>query len=225
MDKIRTLVIRYENRLAQREIPLFRGAVINTMGDSADRLYHNHNGDSVVYNYPLIQYKRIGQCAAIVAVDAGVDVMGQFLSSDISRLHIGEREENFKIADVRADRCLVQIWNGDFEYHLHKWLPFNSDNYAEYKTIDCLSDKISFMEKILVGNILSFAKSLGIIFSSEISCKLLSIDRQCLYLYKGVKMMAFDITFKSNVTLPEFIGLGKGVSLGFGTVNRVKSEK
>ena len=33
-------------------------------------------------------------------------------------------------------------------------------------------------------------------------------------------MMAFDIEFMSNVTVPDFIGLGKGVSLGFGTICR-----
>lgn len=31
-------------------------------------------------------------------------------------------------------------------------------------------------------------------------------------------MLGFDIQFRTNVRLPEFIGLGKGVSLGFGTI-------
>ena len=30
--------------------------------------------------------------------------------------------------------------------------------------------------------------------------------------------MSFDVEFKANVSLPDYIGLGKGVSLGFGTV-------
>jgi hypothetical protein len=32
--------------------------------------------------------------------------------------------------------------------------------------------------------------------------------------------MSFDAEFKTNVSLPDYIGLGKGVSLGMGTVVR-----
>lgn len=34
-------------------------------------------------------------------------------------------------------------------------------------------------------------------------------------------MMGFDIRFKSNVSLPDYIGLGKGVSIGFGMIKRL----
>jgi hypothetical protein len=220
MDKTRVLVARYENTLKQNEIPLFRGAVINAMEGTANVLYHNHSGDSLVYHYPMIQYKRIAKCAAIVAVESGADALGQFLSSGVSHLHIGEREEDFKIADINANNYLIQVWDGEFDYRLNKWLPFNSENFAEYKAMDSLTDKVALMEKILTGNILSFAKGLGITLTSNVSCRISSIAGQRLSIYKGVKMMSFDIVFKTNVSLPNYIGLGKGVSLGFGTIYR-----
>ena len=33
--------------------------------------------------------------------------------------------------------------------------------------------------------------------------------------------MAFDIEFKVNLTLPQYIGLGKSVSVGFGTLTKI----
>jgi hypothetical protein len=224
MQKTRVLTIRYDNKLSQKEIPLFRGAVIDTMDGTANILYHNHNGDALVYHYPLVQYKRINQCAAIVAIDAGADALGQFLSSGVTHLHIGEREDEFKVADIKASNCLVQVWDGEFEYHLRKWLPFNSENYLEYKSIEELSSKVQFMEKILVGNILSFAKGVGVSLESNVTCKIKSMDNPRLVIYKGVKMMSFDIVFKTNVTIPNFIGIGKGVSLGFGMVTKINNE-
>ncbi len=225
MNKTRVLLIRYGNMLSVSEIPLFRGAVIASMEGAADGLYHNHGDDSVVYRYPMIQYKRIAQCAAIVAVDSGADIIGQFLSSGNTRLRIGDREEDFFISDVRANSCLVQVWDGDFEYHLKKWLPFNSKNFAEYKSLDSLADKVNFLEHILIGNILSFAKGIGVTLTSDIVCRISSIGSTKILMYKGVKMMAFDLEFRSNVTLPDFVGIGKGVSLGFGTVNRVHRDE
>ncbi len=225
MKKTRVLLIRYGNRLSVSEIPLFRGAVIASMEGAADGLYHNHGDDSVVYRYPMIQYKRIGQCAAIVAVDSGADIIGQFLSSGNTALRLGDREEEFFISDVRANSCLVQVWDGDFEYHLRKWLPFNSKNFAEYKSLGSLTDKVDLLEHILIGNILSFAKGVGVTLTSDIVCRISSIGSTKILMYKGVKMMAFDLEFRSNVTLPDFVGIGKGVSLGFGTVNRARREE
>ncbi len=225
MDKTRVLVIRYANKLSQSEIPLFRGAVIGAMEGNADILYHNHLGDSVLYHYPMIQYKRIGQCAAIVAVDSGADIIGQFLSSGATRLRIGIREENFVISDIKANNCLVQVWDGQFEYHLRKWLPFNSKNFVEYKCLTSLLEKIEFLEHILVGNILSFAKGVGINLDSNVVGKIVSVDDHKLMAYKGVKMMSYDLRIRSNVTIPDFVGIGKGVSLGFGTISRCYQEK
>ena len=36
--------------------------------------------------------------------------------------------------------------------------------------------------------------------------------------------MAFDAVFKSNLSLPDYMGIGKHVSLGFGTVVRIYNE-
>lgn len=220
MEKTRVIVVKYDQKISLSEIPLFRGAVINAMGGEADILYHNHNGDALVYHYPLIQYKRIGQCASIVAVDSGVDVIGQFLSSGVTKLKLGAREDLFSVVSVKATTCLVQVWNGEFKYMLRKWLPLNSQNFAAYIKIVNLSDRIAFLERILAANILSFAKGVGITVSLEIIVKVTSINKQQLLTYKGVKMMSFDIEFVSNVTVPDFVGLGKGVSLGFGMICR-----
>ena len=37
---------------------------------------------------------------------------------------------------------------------------------------------------------------------------------------KGVKMLAFDVEFKTNLSIPDYMGIGKHVSLGYGTVVR-----
>lgn len=37
-------------------------------------------------------------------------------------------------------------------------------------------------------------------------------------------MTSFNLLFKSNVSLPDNIGLGKGVSLGNGTIHMIKTK-
>lgn len=42
---------------------------------------------------------------------------------------------------------------------------------------------------------------------------------------KGNKFIGFMGNFKVNFELPDYIGLGKGVSRGFGTVRRIMQER
>ena len=37
--------------------------------------------------------------------------------------------------------------------------------------------------------------------------------------------MAFDVEFKTNMSIPEFIGLGKNASLGYGIVTIIRDKK
>ena len=78
---VRTLVITFDTPIRHQEIPLFRGSILKSLGNQADILCHNHTGEgSLRYSYPLIQYKQIRGKAALVCVEEGVDIIGQFLT-------------------------------------------------------------------------------------------------------------------------------------------------
>lgn len=225
MKKIRTLLIKSDTRLSVSELPLFRGAVINSLEDDCS-LYHNHGaGDGVLYRYPLIQYKRINQRGAILGIEQGTEVLGGALSKSGSTFKIGERVVEFDITDISARQYLIQVWDEQFEYQIRKWLPFNAENYRAYSAADGLSDRIHLLESILTGNLLSFAKGVGETISSTIVCTITMLESPVLYTYKEVRMMGFDAVFKTNISLPDYIGLGKGVSLGFGTIKQKCHEQ
>ena len=222
---IQIFLVRFKNEISFHEIPLFRGAIINLLGQDGEILYHNHaNETSFRYSYPLIQYKRIHKKAAIFCIGEGVEAIGQLLSSQDFSLTIGERQLLLEIEAVYPKRYLIQTWDSTFRYRIRHWLPLNSDNYHKYINLDDITSKIIFLEKILIGNLLSFAKGLDLYIEKEIICKLLSLNDPHLIKAKGVKMMAFDAEFKTNLSLPDYMGLGKHASIGFGTVVRVYNE-
>ena len=87
-----------------------------------------------------------------------------------------------------------------------------------------MNERLAFLERILTGNILSFAKGIGIHFEQQITCSISEILRTDIIEYKNIKMTSFNLLFKSNVSLPDNIGLGKGVSLGNGTIHMIKTK-
>lgn len=223
-NRLQILMVFFTNEMSQEEFPLFRGAVIHAM-ENANVLFHNHLGDDEFrYRYPLIQYKRIRKKAAIVCVGEGTEVIGEFFSSANFKFQIGPRLVDMEIDHVDARQTLVQVWDTEFQYTLRKWLPLSSENYKAYQSLDGIVEQCSFLQKILIGNILSFCKGINLTVEQEIKCVITHLMNPRTYIYKGVKMMGFDVEFKTNFSLPDYIGLGKGVSLGFGTVVR-KHEK
>lgn len=225
LGKVPVLIIRFGNTLSQEEIPYFRGAIINAVGKDDSLLFHNHEGEKVRYAYPLIQYKRIGGKAAIVCVGGGTEEIGKFFAACAMEVQFGKRPVKLEVESVKADKTLVQVWDDMFTYRIHKWLPLNQEHYEVFQEKESLAEKYAFLESILTGNILSFGKGVGVTFDKQIVCKITEMLDQRLLTYKGVKMMSFDVEFKSNVSLPDFVGLGKGVSLGMGTVKRMKSKE
>ena len=221
---LKVLVVRFANEIAQYEIPLFRGAVIDAVGQENGLLFHNHVGEGFRYAYPMIQYKRIGGKAAIVCVGDGVDEIGKFFSACNFEIMIGERRVHLEVERMTPVKMRVQVWNGDFEYRLRGWLPLNHANYELYKTMDGVIERTRLLERVLVGNILSMCKGVGIEVDKEIVCKITQVGEMRLATFKGVKTNCVDIEFHSNMSLPDFIGIGKGSSLGFGIVTRKKNH-
>lgn len=217
MNYTKLLLVRFSNNLPYGKIEAFRGAVVNALTDK-DILFHNHLTDrnGYRYSYPLIQYKRINRQASILCFDIGTEAIGKFfLDSDLT-LTLNGDTELFEVDNIKAYRHRIQIWDSKFHYRIRRWLALNQENYEAYNELEGISEKSLFLEKILTGNILSFAKGLNIFFDKKVECKLIRLHEPKATWYKGSKLIMFDAEFISNVSIPRFTGLGKGVSVGYG---------
>lgn len=217
---IRILTVKFDGEIAQHEVPLWRGAVIAHMQGKADVLFHNHTGDtSYRYSYPLIQYKRIGRKPAIVSIDDGADIIGQlFASMESNAFRLGERILRLDVESVTPSRIVMQTWNDTFCYTVRRWLPLNSRNYRAWQEANDAEERLALLEGVLRGNLLSMCKGLGIHVEDEIKATITSMDPPRMVRNKGTKLMAFDIEFESNLSIPNAVGLGKNASLGYGTL-------
>jgi CRISPR/Cas system endoribonuclease Cas6 (RAMP superfamily) len=119
----------------------------------------------------------------------------------------------------------MQVWDKSFNYFMYDWLPLNQRNYQLFKSFDSEIEQKEFLEKILRGNILSFAKGINWTVENEIKVRINEIIRKKIIKVKGVPRETFTLTFSSNVFLPNHIGLGKNASMGFGVIQEIKNRK
>ena len=161
MGNIRILTLKFRNQLQPNEIKWFRGAVIHTSNKN-NVLFHNHTEENYRYAYPLIQYKLIHRCAAILCIEEGVEAIGHFFSHYTDRVRIGEKDLRLEIDYVRPAAFSVEVTEQVFRYRLRRWIPLNRENYLVYRTLERDDQRMHFLQKILVGNILSCLKGLDI---------------------------------------------------------------
>lgn len=225
MPQVRYLRIRFANNIFPYEIPYFRAAVIEkTQRESVH--FHNHNGDEgFVYRYPLIQYKVTNRKASIICLNDGTDEIHNLLGRKDLDLQIGTRSESYAIEDVAMHYFNVQVWRQPFQYALLNWMPLNQKNYRDWQALEGNeAAQAAMLQRILRGHILAFATGVDWRVPEEVKADITVIKEMKLLPYKGQDVLTVTLNFTCNVSLPDYIGLGKGSSVGFGIVKRIKKH-
>lgn len=211
----------FDQSISIREIPLFRGAIIHLLDNRQNLLCHNHLGrDKFRYSYPLVQYKVIDGKAALVALNEGVSLVRELCSSPRTKILLGNREVTLGPAKQIVREFSLNITSVPFRYRLKRWLPLNSQNYKVYKSLDSDEDRIELLERVLKGNMLSFAKGLGYTVDQPVYAHILNVSADYIQKNKQTLLQAFDIEFETNFMLPDYVGLGKNASIGYGWIEQ-----
>ena len=196
-----------------------RGAISHLNRNNV--LFHQHaNDEYLVYNYPLIQYKIIKGNGFIIGLDKGAVA--------IAKMNLLKKQLYLKNTQYIVEQQTMSFLVPHIGIHdktqkykfLSPWLALNEKNYQKYQRFGTLAKRKELLEKILIGNILSMSKSLGYTVPAPIEVKILNLKEKQTSL-KGTPMLGFLGTFSVNFEIPDYWGIGKSVSRGFGTVKRI----
>ena len=198
-----------------------RGFIGNTFREYP--ILHNHYAnDKFLYSYPYVQYKIIDGEIVIVGIDEGAELIKK-IAPELSFLNM---DKNYKITEKLIHEKEFDIKPSSDEKHykfITPWLGLNQNNYQKYINTRDWKSKKEILNKVLVGNLLSMSKGLGIIVNKRLYAK--THFEEEIVEYKGVKMNAFKGEFKVHYDIPDYFGLGKGVSQGFGCVKQIFDEE
>lgn len=218
MSKTRYLHIIFSAPIQAYDIPKFRAAVIEkTKREST--LFHNHIDDnSFIYRYPLIQYKVTDKKASMICLAEATEDIHYLLKQKKFDFRIGKEVIDYEIDDVRLKYERIQTWDVSFTYNIHNWVALNQDNHREYQNLGSLIERMQFLEQLLEKHIRIFMEAMGSEEVIPLKVKLQEIKGEKHIEYKNVFHLTFSMNFTCNLSIPNYIGLGKGVSVGFGIV-------
>ena len=211
-----TLLQFPEIKLTRRDGHKLRGYFANTYGSESD-LFHNHDANGAnIYRYPQVQYKIINNVPTVLGLgEGGKLIVDKFLA--IKELNIDGQRIPLQQKNLKSEDYEIKIDDGMYRYQfVNPWLPLNQKNYKAYGKLEPKKQKEK-LHKILAGNMLSFFNSIPYYAEERIR---VNIDMKAPFVtkFKNQPMMAFIGNFVCNVQLPNYIGLGKSVARGFGTI-------
>ncbi|MBW8002905.1 MAG: DNA repair protein [Planctomycetes bacterium] len=218
----RAILIFVDIKITPSQVHKFRGFIGNLFKDYD--LVHNHYPETGknIYRYPLIQFKLLESNPAIIAVtDQPIEIfMEIFLNLNqinIDKLSIPVNEKDIHITD-----CCFGYSEDTFMYSfISPWIGLNQKNHKIYMESPDRKEKHKLLQRALCGNILSMAKGLGYWLTPDQRIRMELQVREKKVLLKGKSMLGFKGLFKTNFMIPDYMGLGKSVSRGFGTVRRI----
>lgn len=129
-----------------------------------------------------------------------------------------------QIVEHAIDNCNSNFGLSEQPYKyrfITPWLALNEKNYEKYQKFGIFAKRKELLENILIGNLISISKSLGYTVPAKICSNILNI-REVKINFKDNSMIGFLGDFSVNFAIPDYLGIGKSVSRGFGTIIRVQ---
>ncbi|MGV8110936.1 CRISPR-associated endonuclease Cas6 [Methanospirillum sp.] len=182
----------------------------------------HHHLDNPIRTYPRVQYKVIGGTPAILGIEEGAQVIGEIADAINELVFLTGRYDVVQKVSYDQKIPIMPVPKPIKYRFVYPWMALNEENYRKFKGFHDWKEKKMFLNRILIGNILSMAKGLGIVIEERLSVRTM-LD-QVPIRYKGVEMTGFSGSFTVNFQIPEYIGIGKGVSQGFGTIRRMAPD-
>ena len=182
-------------------------------------LLHNHNNEKFIYRYPLVQYKIINGKPMFVGINEGCHLISKILLNEDSFI-LDNKKIEYCQTNIQSKRERILLEDHYIKYKfLTPWIGLNQKNSKIYRKLNSV-EKEELLKKILIGNVLSLSKNLGYTIKEKIYCSC-NLKETNIKL-KNISHIGFIGEFKINFKIPDYLGIGKSVSRGFGTIKNIE---
>ena len=169
------------------------------------------------FSYPRVQVKILNEQIYIIGIKEGVEAVLS-IPDKVKELDFGNI--TFAINDFEEETFKQQfILSGSVVRYsfLTPWAALNHVTGNKYRSTP-FKKKVSYLNKLLGINLIFLAKEMGVPIEKGIYTKV-EIPKMHPKSIDDNKWKSFEGDFKTNLILPNYIGLGNGITRGYGTIS------
>ena len=168
------------------------------------------------YLYPRVQVKILNEQIYIIGIKEGVNPVLSLIDN-IRLFNFGNITINIEKYDIEENKAQFITTEKLLRYKfITPWIALNKSTGGKYRFLSD-QEKPPFLNQLLGKNLLFIAKELGFESKNKIFTKV-SIDNLIPEKSDENGWGAVTGEFKTNFLLPSYIGLGNGITRGFGTI-------
>ena len=215
-NKLLTVTARLVTDKPVKKTPYqVKGVIMNQFAD--DSVIPLLNGQyRKEFLYPRVQVKILNEQIYIVGINEGADHVLS-LSKKLNSLDFGNITFQVNDIDIDIKEDILILSNQPVRYRfISPWVALNPVTNKRYKELDN-SGRIKYLSQLLTHNILFLGKEMGLNIDVKVYTWL-SLSSLFPKPIGEKNWGSFYGGFKTNLILPSYIGLGNGITRGFGTI-------
>lgn len=195
----------------------------------SDDLFSNEQitdkGIQYLKRYSAVQYSVLNGYGAITAIGPGAAALKILFQTPFifhrhgkqHRLAIETQKEKRFSLIAKEKKCLFRLNN----YMPFKDLKKNADgerypSFNEWKNLPTEIERLQLIQKKLASNVITFFKHFEVLCAVTVKIEIVCKHAEKWGDFHNKKQKLFDLTIRSNVPLPEGIGIGGAVAYGYG---------
>ncbi len=167
--------------------------------------------------YPRIQVKILNEQIYLVGIKDGVDPVLE-MTKELELLNFGNI--TFNILDIDVEESIDQFKHVDqlLRYRfVSPWVALSKNTQNRYKFLKN-KDRTAFLNRLLGQNIVFLAREMGVELNDKVYTKL-RLDSLFPKPVHENDWGSFSGEFQTNFILPNYIGVGNGITRGYGAIH------
>ena len=215
-EPIRSVVARVATDKPVRKTSYqVKGVIMNDFPDEEIIPFINGSYRSQ-FLYPRVQVKILNEQIYLVGIKEGVDPILSVVEK-LKTMNFGNItfEVEGSDADVEEDHFVPSPRMIRYRF-LTPWVALNEINLGKYKFVYG-DERPKFLNRLLSQNIAFLAKEMEMKLETKVYVKL-TLESLYPKLVDDGHMGAFEGEFKTNFVLPNFLGIGNGITKGYGVL-------
>ena len=169
------------------------------------------------YLYPRIQVKILDEEILIVGLNQGVDPI----------LKIQEKIKDLNFGDITfevLDKSVVEeseafMFTSSLQKYefVSNWVALNANTSKQFDAKND-KDKLQFLNNLIAKNIVFISQDIGFELPENIYSQIIVSSLEAAKMDQN-GWRAFDGNFTTNLVMPDYLGIGNGITRGFGTIS------
>ena len=183
---------------------------------------HRTDAAGFLHRYPVIQCKQVKGDLMVTGISQGADCLCKVIR-DQKTLGAGENTCRITACDseVRSEPFGVTDTVTAYEF-LTPYLALNQQHAKQFYDLNGKAQRDAFLQTLLSTHLATLAKSLDYRITTTVSCEAkVRFKRERIGNENG---MVFLGKFRTNLRIPDYLGIGRLVSQGYGTIKCIRES-